>query len=130
MKSQKNLPANSTPEEKVVKTILTEISLEDFDSSSGTKAITDTIAYLMKKVTFDERGNPIQVGQLLGKRILDKALAGDEKMIKLVWAYLEGLPQQTTTTNINQTVVNTTFTPEQILKAREVQRKILNAEIK
>lgn len=37
-----------------------------------------------------------EVKEELGKAILDKAKAGDPTALKLIWNYMDGMPQQTT----------------------------------
>lgn len=79
-----------------------------------TTRIRDGLARLGAK---DAQGNPAPVEEALAEKVIKMALAGDRKMIELIWNYLDGKPQQNgvTQNNVNNFV---TF----VMSAAEEQR--------
>ncbi len=79
-----------------------------------TTRIRDGLARMGAK---DAQGNPAPVEEALAEKVIKMALAGDRKMIELIWNYLDGKPQQNgvTQNNVNNFV---TF----VMSAAEEQR--------
>jgi transcriptional regulator of met regulon len=55
-----------------------------------------------------------------------KAFTGDVNMIRLIMSYVEGMPTQRSEVKINQTTINSTWTPEQMIKMRKTQELMNN----
>ena len=68
-----------------------------------TTKVRDALAKLGAK---DHQGNPVAVEEALVEKIIKMALAGDRKMIELIWNYLDGKPLQNgnTQNNVNNFV--------------------------
>jgi hypothetical protein len=64
-------------------------------------------AGLAKLSAKDVYGNPVEVEEALAEKVIKMALAGNVRMIELVWNYLDGKPPQTggnTYNNVNNYV--------------------------
>jgi hypothetical protein len=96
---------------------------EDFS-----KMISSEVIELLQKRVLGPDGKPVPVKSQIAEKIVEKLLDGDEKMIRLVWAYIEGSPTQRIEQNTNTMIVNTVWTPEQIMAMRETQR-LMNANV-
>jgi len=61
----------------------------------GTYSLTTIIKKLLQeeKVTLKD-GKEITAGEALTKKVLQSALLGDSKAVKLIWNYIDGLPPQ------------------------------------
>lgn len=68
-----------------------------------TTRVRNGLSKLSAKDTF---GNPVEVEEALAEKVIKMALAGDRKMIELIWNYLDGKPQQNgnTQNNVNNFV--------------------------
>ncbi len=68
-----------------------------------TTKVRDALARLGAK---DAQGNPVAVEEALVEKVIKMALAGDRKMIELIWNYLDGRPLQNgnTQNNVNNFV--------------------------
>jgi hypothetical protein len=65
----------------------------------GSKNFTTLVREALKQVgemKHPDTGQPIHIPyeEMLVKRVLQKALNGDQRMIELVWNYLDGKPMQ------------------------------------
>lgn len=59
----------------------------------GLKNFTTRVrAGLSKLAAKDVYGNPVEVEEALAEKVIKMALAGDRKMIELIWNYLDGKP--------------------------------------
>ncbi len=62
---------------------------------------------LAKLSAKDQQGNPVEVEEALAEKVIKMALAGNVRIIELVWNYLDGKPQHTggsTYNNVNNFV--------------------------
>jgi hypothetical protein len=50
---------------------------------------------LAKLSAKDPQGNPVEVEEALAEKVIKMALAGNVRMIELIWNYLDGKPPQT-----------------------------------
>ena len=68
----------------------------------GLKNFTTRVkAGLSKLAAKDQQGNPVEVEEALAEKVIKMALAGDRKMIELIWNYLDGKPQNNGGNNFN-----------------------------
>lgn len=63
----------------------------------GAKNFTTKVRDALETLAQTKEGSPLDIShsELLVRRIIQKAIAGDNQMIKLLWNYLDGLPMQT-----------------------------------
>jgi len=61
----------------------------------GCKSLTTLVREALAKIATSKDGEDISYEKLLVKRILNKAIEhGDNRMIELVWSYMDGKPRQ------------------------------------
>jgi hypothetical protein len=65
----------------------------------------------------DAQGNPVSIERALVKKIIKMALAGDRKMIELIWNYRDGKPSQAIDVTSNGQHIN-----KRKLSDEEIQR--------
>jgi len=65
----------------------------------------------------DAQGNPVSIERALVKKIIKMALAGDRKMIELIWNYRDGKPSQSIDVTSKGQHIN-----KRKLSAEEIQR--------
>lgn len=61
----------------------------------GTKNFTSIVKEALEKTALDKKsGEQFEIREALANKIVQMALAGNEKMIRLLWNYLDGMPIQ------------------------------------